>query len=280
VAITRDGSLIAYGTPSEDLSAPGGRLYLRSLDGVTRPVSELVPAFTPAFSPDGDRLVFRVGSTRYYVTSVKGGAPVLAVEPIVGAVSTPAWWGQDGLLYENYGTLYRKTLAGTPEVFAKPDEAKRETYYYGASATPDGAWLSSGPLRTGIRTFGREGIFAIGNAAAEAHPIVAEGISIAIQSAALLCGQLVARPELRRAGIDPTRILEQVRHDYALAWRSNFAPRLFVAAALAHLFMRPASTRIATTLLQRFPKLLTEGARWSGKTTPLRAARPFDLARS
>jgi hypothetical protein len=40
----------------------------------------------------------------------------------------------------------------------------------------DGVWLSSGPLRTGIRTFGRDGIFAVGNAAAETHPIVAEGI--------------------------------------------------------------------------------------------------------
>ena len=149
-----------------------------------------------------------------------------------------------------------------------------------ATALPDGAWLSSGPLRTGIRTFGSDGIFAVGNAAAEAHPIVAEGISIAIQSAVLLCAQLVAHPELRRAGVDSARTLEQARHDYALAWRSNFAPRLFVAAALAHLFMRPVSTRIATTLLERFPQLLTEGARWSGKTTPLRAARPFDLARS
>ena len=71
-----------------------------------------------------------------------------------------------------------------------------------ASATLDGAWLSAGPLRTGIRTFGSDGIFAIGNAAAEAHPIVAEGISIAIQSAALLCERLVARPELRRDGTD------------------------------------------------------------------------------
>ena len=138
VAITRDGSLIAYGTPSEDLSAPGGRLYLRSLDGTTRPASELVPAFTPAFSPAGDRLAFRVGTTRYYVTSVQGGAPVLAMEPVLGSISTAAWWGQDGLVYENYGTLYRKTLSGPPEVFAQPDAAKRETYYYGASATPDG----------------------------------------------------------------------------------------------------------------------------------------------
>jgi flavin-dependent dehydrogenase len=61
-----------------------------------------------------------------------------------------------------------------------------------AATTLDGVWLSSGPLRTGMRTFGRDGIFAVGNAAAETHPIVAEGISMAIQSAALLCEQLIA----------------------------------------------------------------------------------------
>jgi hypothetical protein len=53
-----------------------------------------------------------------------------------------------------------------------------------------------------------------------------------------------------------------------------------MAALFAHLFMRPASTRVATTLLQRLPRLLTEGARWSGKTEPLRGARAFDAARS
>lgn len=149
-----------------------------------------------------------------------------------------------------------------------------------ASAKVDGAWLSAGPLSTGIRSFGRDGIFAVGNAAAEAHPIVAEGISIAIQSAALLSERLIARRELRQNASASARTCARVRHDYAWAWRKNFSRRLFVAAALAHLFMRPGSTRIATALLARFPQLVTEGARWSGKTTPLRAASRCDMARS
>jgi flavin-dependent dehydrogenase len=142
-----------------------------------------------------------------------------------------------------------------------------------AATTSDGVWLSSGPLRTGIHTFGCDGIFAVGNAAAEAHPIVAEGISIAIQSAALLCEQLIARPELRcdRAGL--ARSFKGARADYARAWRTNFSRRLYIAAALAHVFTRPISARIATKMLERFPRLLTEGARWSGKAQPLRGMR-------
>ena len=145
-----------------------------------------------------------------------------------------------------------------------------------SAATLDGVWLSSGPLRTGIRSFGRDGIFAVGNAAAEAHPIVAEGISIAIQSAALLCDQLSAHPELRSAEAASARLLKGVRDEYERAWRDNFSRRLLVAAAFAHIFMRPVSTRIAATLLEVFPKLLTEGARWTGKADPLRGTRLLD----
>jgi flavin-dependent dehydrogenase len=149
-----------------------------------------------------------------------------------------------------------------------------------ANATLDGAWLSSGPLRTGMHTFGRDGIFAVGNAAAEAHPVVAEGISMAIQSAALLCEQLLAHPECKRGCTRFAEMRTQVRAEYALAWHRNFSRRLFVAASFAHVFMRPVSTRIAATLLQGLPQLLTAGASWTGKSTPLRAARRGDVTRS
>jgi menaquinone-9 beta-reductase len=141
-----------------------------------------------------------------------------------------------------------------------------------AATTLDGVWLSSGPLRTGVRTFGRGGIFAVGNAAAETHPIVAEGISIAIQSATLLCEQLIAHPELRGERAASARALNGARDHYALAWRTNFSPRLFVAALFARVFTRPIATRIAAALVERFPQLLSEGARWSGKTQTLRLA--------
>ncbi len=148
-----------------------------------------------------------------------------------------------------------------------------------SSASVDGAWLSSGPLRTGIHTFGRDGIFTVGNAAAEAHPIVAEGISMAIQSAFLLSEQLNA---WRVCG-DPDlsiQAFESIRHEYEIAWRDNFSRRIRLAALFAHLFMRPVSSQIATGLLKRFPRLLTEGARWSGKAEPFRRSYQAEAARS
>jgi menaquinone-9 beta-reductase len=151
-----------------------------------------------------------------------------------------------------------------------------------SAATLDGAWLSAGPLRTGVHTFGQDGIFAVGNAAAEAHPIVAEGISMAIQSATLLCGQLLSHPDMRgRTAASGTALQElrsAIRRDYEAAWRMNFSWRLRMAAFYAHVFMRPLTTRIAMALLRSFPALLTRGAGWSGKAQPLRGARRVNMA--
>ena len=135
-----------------------------------------------------------------------------------------------------------------------------------APATLDGNWLSAGPLRTGIRGFGHGGLFAVGNAAAEAHPIVAEGISMAIQSAHLLCEQLIS---CRTRHPSPA-VLGTIHAAYEAAWRRNFSGRLQMAALFAHLFMQPLGARVAAVTLKLAPRLLTRGARWSGKIQPLR----------
>ena len=139
-----------------------------------------------------------------------------------------------------------------------------------AGARRDGAWLASGPLRPGIRLGGRgaksDDVFRVGNAAGEAHPIVGEGISMALQSAFVLAaligparGDLVgastAAPAQRRA-LD----------DYESLWRLRFSRRLRVAAVFAHVAMRPPLARAAWPLVRRWPRVLTEGARLSGKT--------------
>jgi flavin-dependent dehydrogenase len=131
-----------------------------------------------------------------------------------------------------------------------------------AHAGRDGTWLSSGPIRPGIRTLHHDGIFAVGNTAGEAHPVVAEGISMAMQGAGLLAGILIARRTQVLGGDTAT-----AGHVYEDAWRRHFTPRLRHAACFAHLAMRPAATRIVLPLFQRVPALLTLGASLSGKTT-------------
>ena len=134
-----------------------------------------------------------------------------------------------------------------------------------ASAHCDGQWLGAGPIRPGIHGFGQGGVFAIGNAAAEAHPIVAEGISIAIQSAALLVQTL---GHFSPAASTPTA-LAAAHARYERGWHRNFAPRTRASAIYAQLFMRPLSIRLAVASMQAFPSLLRIGAAWSGKSRRL-----------
>ena len=124
------------------------------------------------------------------------------------------------------------------------------------NASINDAWLAAGPIRPGQRPRCENGIFRIGNAAGEAHPVVAEGISMALQSAWLLCRELTA-------GSAPDRAACR----YDAAWRAAFAPRIHAAAAFAQLAMRPMAIAAALPLLRMAPQLLTLGARLSGKTT-------------
>ncbi len=130
-------------------------------------------------------------------------------------------------------------------------------------ATIEGAILATGPIRPGIRGGYRDGMFFVGNAAGEAHPIIAEGISMAIQSAWLLAQGLAA--DGSAAG--PI---------YARAWEQQFGRRLHAASAFAWLAINDRSRATAMRLIRAFPKVLTWGARLSGKAAPL---RPHRLAR-
>jgi 2-polyprenyl-6-methoxyphenol hydroxylase-like FAD-dependent oxidoreductase len=132
-----------------------------------------------------------------------------------------------------------------------------------AGAALCGPWLATGPIRPGIRVRPRGGVFLAGNSAGEAHPVVAEGISMAMQGAWLLAERLI---RWRHAGGDAAA-LDAAAADYAAAWRAAFAPRLYASTAVAHWAMRPAAVAGALPLLRCFPGLLTWGARLSGKAT-------------
>jgi len=131
-----------------------------------------------------------------------------------------------------------------------------------AAARRDGPWLAAGPIRPGIRPLWHEQSgFAVGNAAGEAHPILGEGISMALQGAWLLSRELICARARLLAGENqsPTGAA------YARAWRGQFASRIRWAALFAHMAMRPDSTRVFLPILRRWPEVLTLGAHLGGK---------------
>jgi len=130
-------------------------------------------------------------------------------------------------------------------------------------ARREGAWLSVGPLRPGVRVGAARGVFRVGNAAGESHALIGEGISMALQSSALLAAMLTRRPPAAirgRLGID-------LHRSYAAAWRRAFGPRLRLAAIYAHVAMRPRLAEPARALLHRWPALLRSAAQLAGKAS-------------
>ncbi len=145
-------------------------------------------------------------------------------------------------------------------------------------AERDGPWLATGPIRPGVRLGQGDGVFRIGNAAGEAHPILGEGISMAIQSAFVLAAVLgPERPWLVDARSAAAAQAAQLR-EYERRWRLRFTRRLRIAAAFAHLAMRPAASAVAWPVVRAWPGLLTHGARWSGKTRFVPEASPLVVA--
>jgi flavin-dependent dehydrogenase len=110
----------------------------------------------------------------------------------------------------------------------------------------------------------RARVFPVGNAAGESHPLVGEGIAMALQSAVLLAATLDG---VAPAALDAAAAAG-LQREYARRWRRAFAGRLRVAAAYAHAAMRPPLAAPAAALLSRWPGLLTHAARLSGKSRP------------
>lgn len=159
--------------------------------------------------------------------------------------------------------FHRRTAAESVEAYLRASCAGVEQAL--RQAERQGSWLGVGPLRPGIRLYKTQHeFFLIGNAAAEAHPIIGEGISMAMQSAWLLCEQLLAQGRTQ-----PAAGWRQARKAYIHAWRKNFSMRLRLATVFAHLAMRPRVGAALLPLLQRWPGAITRSASLSGKTRPL-----------
>ncbi len=116
--------------------------------------------------------------------------------------------------------------------------------------------IGAGPLRPAIRSRYSQAVFRVGNAAGEAHPVIAEGISMAIQS-----GDMLARHLLTGLSMDV------MGENYANHWERQFGGRIRAANVYSKLCMNPAAGAILGPLLTSFPSLVTLGAAWSGKSS-------------
>ena len=128
-------------------------------------------------------------------------------------------------------------------------------------------WMSAGPIRPGLRSLARGRVFTVGNAAGEAHPLVAEGISMAIQS-----GWVMARCVAQAGELSQAAVLEAGRR-YAEGWRENFAQRVRASSVFATLTTSPATAAVSVAAMRGVPGILTWGARWSGKARAPRHAQ-------
>lgn len=122
--------------------------------------------------------------------------------------------------------------------------------------------LAAGPIAPGIRPRYADGLFRVGNLAGEAHPVVAEGISMAMQAGWLLARLLSEDGAAARKGAH----LDTIGHAYAARWLRSFAPRIYAASLFAHVAMQPTITTRLVPLFAGFPALLAQAAALSGKT--------------
>ena len=90
--------------------------------------------------------------------------------------------------------------------------------------------------------------------------MIAEGIGMAMQSAALLAECLSNLPSERFA----QRAIAETHARYAAAWRRRFTPRIRTAALVANWAMSPMAVSCSMPLLRHFPSVLTAGASLSG----------------
>ena len=128
------------------------------------------------------------------------------------------------------------------------------------TAQREDAWYAVGPLRAGFHRRSVWGIPRIGNAIAEAHPLIGEGICMALQSAAILAKLCGHRPKELR-----TDYIVEVQRTHAAACRKEFSGRMRLARLYAQVAMRPSLANAAAILMKSWPGTLTAGAQLAGK---------------
>src|ERR1051326_1585184 len=140
VALSRDGSLLAYVATEEGIS----RIYLRNLaEASGHPISGTEGAHTPFFSPDGQWLAF-YASGKLLKARTSGGPPVV-ISSLIKGLDTGVYgacWGADDVIYLGgsppLGLLKVAATGGEPETLTALDATQHETEHRFPQLLPDG----------------------------------------------------------------------------------------------------------------------------------------------
>src|SRR5262245_5553763 len=161
VAISPDGTTIAYTGRGPGDGAGGVGLYVRRVDGIHarrievpcgNQIGRQEVAADPFFSPDGGSLGFSCGNL--YRIPLSGGTPVPLVEstiPLKGATWTPR-----GIVLApaaKSGLVLVQSSGGPLETLTVPDASKGEVSHRWPSALPDGRHVLFTIKKEGITSF-------------------------------------------------------------------------------------------------------------------------------
>jgi len=140
VAISPDGTTIAYLADSEETGAEGMRqLYLRGMDEPEgTPIPGTEGAANPFFSPDGEWVGF-LASGELQRVSVRGGAPLRICKAV--HVFGASWAPDDTIIFGGgvgLGLMRVPMAGGTPESLTSPDPEKGENLHGVPKVLPDG----------------------------------------------------------------------------------------------------------------------------------------------
>jgi eukaryotic-like serine/threonine-protein kinase len=169
LAISRDGSTIAYVGPGED----GDQLWIRRRDQLRgAPVPGTTGAVNPFFSPDGRHVGVFLGSNfSLKIVPVSGGVPTGVFEASAGGGGGGAW-SDDGYVYSDTPQGFVRMRAaggGEPELVAPLDSAGGEAGLAWPDVLPGGkAILLRG--RTGF-DYTQFALYAIEIPSGKRHPL-------------------------------------------------------------------------------------------------------------
>lgn len=135
MAVSPDGQTLAF-TFADSTAAV--RLSVRRVDEATiRTIPGTNGAQQPAFSPDGEWIAYMVGTTVWKI-ALAGGSPVLIGDAGLSPVGVT--WSDAGVILVGGvdGLLALPASGGPARLLAVPDSTRREVYFNGPVALPDG----------------------------------------------------------------------------------------------------------------------------------------------